>query len=164
MRVLGFDPGTATTGYGVVEGRGNRLTHVAHGVILTSPKDHYAVRLQQLYDECVALIALHAPQAIAIEELYFTKNVTTGIPVAQARGVISLAAVQSGLPIGEFSPRQMKLAVAGYGKADKKQVQDMVKMLLNLESIPKPDDAADALGIAICQVHTGHFKAVTDQA
>ena len=164
MRVLGFDPGTATTGYGVVDGKGNRLTHVAHGVILTSPKDHYAVRLQQLYDECVDLIKIHAPQAIGIEELYFTKNVTTGIPVAQARGVISLAAVQSGLPIGEFSPRQMKLAVAGYGKADKKQVQEMVKMLLNLDALPNPDDAADALGIAICQIHTGQYKAVTGQS
>ena len=164
MRVLGFDPGTATTGYGIVDGKGNRLTHVAHGVILTSPKDHFAVRLQQLYDECVDLIKIHAPQAIAIEELYFTKNVTTGIPVAQARGVISLAAVQSGLPIGEFSPRQMKLAVAGYGKADKKQVQEMVKMLLNLDALPKPDDAADALGIAICQIHTGQYKSVTGQS
>lgn len=163
MRVLGFDPGTATTGYGVVEGKGNRLTHIAHGVISTSPKDHYAERLQQIYEQATDLITLHQPQAIAIEELFFTKNVTTGIPVAQARGVLSLAAVQSGLPIGEFNPREMKLAVAGYGKADKKQVQEMIKMLLNLDKIPKPDDAADALGIAICQIHTGQFKAVTGQ-
>jgi crossover junction endodeoxyribonuclease RuvC len=161
MRVLGFDPGTATTGYGIIEGKGNRLTHIAHGVILTSPKEHYAERLKQIYDQATELIATHNPQAIAIEELFFTKNVSTGIPVAQARGVLSLAAIQSGLPIGEFKPREMKLAVAGYGKADKKQVQEMIKMLLNLDSIPKPDDAADALGIAICQIHTGQYNAVT---
>jgi crossover junction endodeoxyribonuclease RuvC len=161
MRVLGFDPGTATTGYGVVEGKGNRLTHIAHGVILTSKDDHFAVRLNQIYDEATDLIKIHAPEAIAIEELFFTKNVTTGIAVAQARGVIALAAAQSGLPIGEFSPREMKSAVAGYGKADKKQVQEMVKILLNLDAIPRPDDAADALGIAICQIHTGHFEAAT---
>lgn len=163
MRVLGFDPGTATTGYGIVEGKGNRLTHIAHGVITTSPKDHYAQRLQQIYDQAVSLIEQHQPQAIAIEELFFTKNITTGIPVAQARGVLSLAAIQSGLPIGEYSPREMKLAVAGYGKADKKQVQEMIKMLLNLDALPKPDDAADALGIAICQIHTGQYKAVTGE-
>ena len=122
MRVLGFDPGTATTGYGVVEGKGNKLTHIAHGVITTPAGDHFAERLETIYNEVVDLIKLHAPQAIAIEELFFTKNVTSGITVAQARGVIALAASQSGLPIGEFSPREMKNAVAGYGKADKKQV------------------------------------------
>ena len=163
MRVVGFDPGTATTGYGVVEGKGNRLTHIAHGVITTSKDEHFAVRLHQIYNEVIDLIKVHAPQAIAIEELFFTKNVSTGITVAQARGVIALAAAQSGLPIGEFSPRQMKTAIAGYGKADKKQVQQMVKMLLNLKDIPRPDDAADALGIAICQIHAGHFQEVTGQ-
>lgn len=163
MRVLGFDPGTATTGYGVVEGKGNRLTHIAHGVITTPAGEHFAVRLKTIYDEVTDLIRIHAPQGIAIEELFFTKNVSTGITVAQARGVIALAAAQSGLPIGEFSPREMKSAVAGYGKADKKQVQEMVKILLNLDAVPKPDDAADALGIAICQIHAGHFKSVTQQ-
>ncbi|MFP6614907.1 MAG: crossover junction endodeoxyribonuclease RuvC [Candidatus Hydrogenedentota bacterium] len=163
MRVLGFDPGTATTGYGIVEGKGNKLIHIAHGVITTPPEDHFAVRLQSIYDEVVDLIRIHAPQAVAIEELFFTKNVTTGITVAQARGVIALAAAQSGLPIGEFSPREMKSAVAGYGKADKKQIQEMVKILLNLDALPKPDDAADALGIAICQIHTGNFQAITGQ-
>jgi crossover junction endodeoxyribonuclease RuvC len=163
MRVLGFDPGTATTGYGVVEGKGNRLTHIAHGVITTPPGDHFADRLQSIYDDACALIRLHEPEAVAIEELFFTKNVTTGIAVAQARGVLALAATQSDLPIGEFSPREMKAAVAGYGKADKKQVQEMVKILLNLDKVPRPDDAADALGIAICQIHAGHFKSMTQQ-
>lgn len=163
MRVLGFDPGTATTGYGVVEGKGNRLTHIAHGVITTPPEEHFAIRLTMIYDEVIDLIRVHAPDGIAIEELYFTKNVTTGITVAQARGVIALAAAQNGLPIGEFSPREMKSAIAGYGRADKKQVQEMVKILLNLETVPRPDDAADALGIAISQIHAGHFKSVTGQ-
>lgn len=163
MRVLGFDPGTATTGYGVVEQKGNKLTHIAHGTITTPPDHHFAQRLQSIYNEVVDLIKIHAPQAIAIEELFFTKNVTTGITVAQARGVIALAASQAGLPIGEFSPREMKAAIAGYGKADKKQIQQMVKILLNLDTIPKPDDAADALGIAICQLHTAQHQKATGQ-
>lgn len=163
MRVLGFDPGTATTGYGVVEGKGNRLTHIAHGIISTPAGEHFATRLNMIFDQATELIRTHEPDGIAIEELFFTKNVTTGIAVAQARGVVALAAAQSGLPIGEFSPREMKSAVAGYGKADKKQVQEMVKILLNLDKVPRPDDAADALGIAICQIHAGHFKSITEQ-
>jgi len=155
MRVLGLDPGTATTGYGVVEGKGNRLTYVAHGTILTPAGQHYALRLKSIHEEATRLIALHTPDAVAIERLYFKQNVTTGIAVAQARGVLSLAAVQAGLPIGEFSPTEAKTAITGYGKADKRQVQEMIKMLLNLEAIPKPDDAADALGLAICLIHAG---------
>lgn len=155
MRVLGFDPGTATTGYGVVEGKGSRLHYIAHGVISTPAKTHYALRLKTIYEEAVALIETHQPDAVAIEKLFFKQNVTTGITVAQARGVLSLAAVQAGLPIGEYSPTETKLAITGYGKADKKQVQEMIKMLLNLEKIPRPDDAADALGLAICQLHAG---------
>ncbi len=155
MRVLGFDPGTATTGYGVVYGKGSRLHYIAHGIISTPAKQHYALRLKTIYEEAVALITTHKPDAVAIEKLYFKQNVTTGITVAQARGVLSLAAVQADLPIGEFSPTETKLAITGYGKADKKQVQEMIKMLLNLEKIPRPDDAADALGIAICQIHAG---------
>lgn len=155
MRVLGFDPGTATTGYGIVDGKGSRLYHIAHGAISTPAKQHYALRLKTIYDEAVALIETHRPDVVAIEKLYFKQNVTTGITVAQARGVLSLAAIQAGLPIGEFSPTQAKLAITGYGKADKKQVQEMIKMLLNLEKVPRPDDAADALGLAICQIHTG---------
>lgn len=157
MRVLGFDPGTATTGYGVVDGKGSRLQYIAHGVIGTPANEHYALRLKTIHEEATALIARYQPDAVAIERLYFKQNVTTGISVAQARGVLSLAAVQAGLPIGEFSPTEAKLAVTGYGKADKKQLQEMIKMLLNLEKIPRPDDAADALGLAICQIHAGRF-------
>ena len=160
MKVLGIDPGTATTGYGVVEGEGNRLHHTAHGVITTPAKTPFATRLHTLHTELAALIAEHRPDAVAIEKLYFTKNITTGISVAQERGVIALAAVQAGLPIGEFNPLEVKQAVVGYGKATKKQVQEMVKVLLNLDGIPRPDDAADGLAIAICQIHAGVVREV----
>ena len=155
MRALGFDPGTATTGYGVVDGESNRLRHVAHGTITTPANSFFADRLKTIYDEAARLIECYQPDAVAIERLYFKQNITTGIAVAQARGVLALAAAQAGKPIGEFSPTEAKSAVTGYGKADKRQVQDMIRILLNLEERPRPDDAADALGIAICQVQTG---------
>jgi len=163
MIALGFDPGTATTGYGVVESQGNKLIHIAHGIISTSPDNHFAERLEQIFDEATALINQYKPDSVAIEEIFFTKNITTGIAVAQARGVLALTAQQANLPIGEFSPREMKSAVAGYGKADKKQIQEMVKILLNLDALPKPDDSADALGLAICQIHAGAFKQKIDK-
>ena len=155
MRVIGFDPGTATTGFGVVEKRGSRLWHVEHGVIRTPAHGPFAERLQQIYDETQALLVRFQPDAVAIERLYFKQNVSTGIAVAQARGVIALAAQQAGAPIGEYSPTEAKTAITGYGKADKRQMQDMIKILLKLDAIPKPDDAADALAMAICQIHTG---------
>ena len=155
MRVLGLDPGTATTGYGVVDGKASRLTHVDHGVISTPAGTHFAARLQTIHEECADLIKRHQPDAVAIERLYFKQNVTTGITVAQARGVLALAAAQANLPIGEFSPTEAKTAITGYGKADKRQVQEMIKVLLNLDKIPRPDDAADALGLAICLIHAG---------
>ena len=163
MRVLGFDPGTATTGYGVVEGQGNRLIHVTHGAIRTSPDEHFASRLRTIHETAAALIETFNPDAVSIEKLYFARNVTTGLAVAQARGVIALAAAEAGKPIGEYSPLEVKSAVVGYGKAPKKQVQEMVKMLLNLEELPRPDDAADALGLAICQIHAGLFQAVIEE-
>ncbi|HNZ18215.1 MAG: crossover junction endodeoxyribonuclease RuvC [Candidatus Hydrogenedentes bacterium] len=156
MRVLGFDPGTATTGYGVVEGRGTRLRHIAHGVITTPAGMHFAERLRIVHDEAAALFETYAPDAVAIEKLYFARNVTTALKVAEARGVIALAAAHSHRPIGEFSPLEVKNAVVGYGKATKKQVQEMVKLLLNLDALPRPDDAADALALAICQIHAGN--------
>ena len=156
MRVIGFDPGTASTGYGVVDGQGGRLRHVAHGVISTAPGTHFAERLKQIYDEATRLLETYQPGAVAIEKLYFKQNITTGIAVAQARGVLALAVARAGLPVGEFSPTEAKLAITGYGKADKRQVQEMIKILLNLDALPRPDDAADALGIAICQIHAGN--------
>jgi crossover junction endodeoxyribonuclease RuvC len=155
VRVLGFDPGTATTGYGVVEGQGNRLTHIAHGTIDTPANQFFALRLKTIFAEATELLADFKPDMVAIERLYFKQNVTTGISVAQARGVLALAAVQADLPIAEFSPTEAKSAVTGYGKADKRQVQEMIKILLNLDALPRPDDAADALALAICGVHTG---------
>lgn len=160
MRVLGFDPGTATTGYGVVEGQGTRLRYIAHGVITTPAHTHFASRLRSIHDEVVRLIAVHRPEAVSIERLYFTRNVTMGLTIAQSRGVIALAAECAGLPIAEFSPLEVKNAVVGYGKATKQQVQEMVKILLNLEARPKPDDAADALALAICHVQAGRAMRV----
>jgi len=157
MRVLGFDPGTATTGYGVVEGKGSRLSHVAHGAIVTAPDPHFAHRLKLIFEKAQELIALHRPDAVAIEKIYFSQNVTTGISVAQARGALAVAAALAGKPVVEFSPLEVKNAVVGYGKATKKQVQEMVKILLNLDALPKPDDAADALALAICQIHSGRL-------
>lgn len=155
MRVLGFDPGTATTGFGVVEGRGNRLTHVAHGTIDTPAHTALERRLRMIFEEACRLIERYAPDMVAVERLYFKQNITTGIAVAQARGVVVLAAALADKPIGEFGPAEAKLAVTGYGKADKRQMQDMIRILLNLEALPRPDDAADALGLAICLVQTG---------
>ncbi len=162
MRVLGFDPGTATTGYGVVEGRGTRLTHIAHGVISTPAHQPFAARLKAIFEECRSLIETYQPDAVAIEKLYFSRNVTTGITVAQARGVIALSCELAGKPIGEFSPLEVKNAVVGYGKATKQQVQEMVKILLSLEARPRPDDAADAIALAICQIHAGKVRTIQE--
>ena len=158
MRVLGFDPGTATTGYGVVDGRGSRLSHIAHGVILTPAGLPFAQRLKLIFERSRDLIAQHKPDAVAIEKIYFSQNVTTGISVAQARGVLAVAAALAEKTVVEFSPLEVKNAVVGYGKATKKQVQEMVKILLNLDAPPKPDDAADALALAICQLHSGRLS------
>lgn len=155
MRVLGFDPGTATTGFGVVEGSSNRLRHLDHGAIVTPAHTPFEARLLHIHTEAVRLIQVYAPDAVAIEKLFFKQNVTTGITVAQARGVLALAAAQAGLPLHEFAPTEVKTAITGYGKADKRQVQDMIKILLNLPERPRPDDAADGLGLAICALHAG---------
>jgi len=153
VRVLGFDPGTATTGYGVVEGKGTRIRHIAHGVISTPAGQSFELRLRHIYLEATHLLTEYEPEAVAIEKLFFSRNVTTGISVAQSRGVLALAVALTGKPLGEFSPLEVKSAVVGYGKATKRQVQEMIKILLNLDDIPKPDDAADALALAICQLN-----------
>ncbi len=155
MIALGFDPGIATTGYGVVEGRNNRLRHIAHGVITTPADWPLEDRLNHLFGEASRLLESFSPEAVAVERLYFKQNVTSGIQVAQARGVLVLAAARAGLRVGEFSPTEAKMAVTGYGRADKRQMQEMMRMLLALDAPPKPDDAADALALAICQVQTG---------
>ncbi len=154
---LGIDPGTATTGYGLVrEHRDGSLESVSYGVILTPKELPQPERLDLLYQQLNKLLAEHSPDTCAVEKLFFQKNISTAITVGQARGVILLALAQNGLGVSEYTPNEVKQAVAGYGSADKKQVQEMVRVLLNLPSIPKPDDAADALAIAI--THLAIYK------
>ncbi|MBI2042510.1 MAG: crossover junction endodeoxyribonuclease RuvC [Candidatus Nealsonbacteria bacterium] len=149
MIILGIDPGTATTGFGVISA-GQALKCLNYGIIQTSPSLSAAVRLEKLSSELEKLIKKYRPEALAVENLYFFKNLKTAMPVSQAKGVILLAAAKRGLLIKEFSPPQVKIAVTGYGKAEKRQVQKMVQAILGLEKEPQPDDAADALAIAIC--------------
>lgn len=155
---LGLDPGTATTGYGLVRlHRDGSLEAVDFGVI-TTPKDLPAPeRLDLLYRELLQLLETHRPQTAAVEKLFFQKNVSTAIGVGQARGVLLLALAQKGLDVAEYTPNEVKQAVAGYGSADKRQVQEMVRVLLTLPEIPRPDDAADALAVAICHLNTNRY-------
>lgn len=149
MKILGIDPGTATTGFGVITSSNGKLKFVDAGVVSTPPEMSMPNRLSEIYSCLCALITEHKPQVVAVELLYFASNVTTAISVGQARGVVLLAAAEAGLPVAEYTPLQVKQAVTGYGRADKKQIQEMVKMTLGLDGIPKPDDAADGLAIAI---------------
>lgn len=154
MRVLGIDPGIAIVGFGFVDKQGHKLVPVQYGSIQTKAHTDQAVRLQEVYDSMLQLIDAYKPDALAIEKLFFNKNVTTAFTVSEARGVIQLAAVQRGLTIAEYTPLQVKQAIVGYGNAEKKQVQEMVKLFLKLAAVPKPDDVADALAIAICHAHS----------
>jgi crossover junction endodeoxyribonuclease RuvC len=155
MIALGIDPGTAITGYGIVRDAPNgRLYEICHGVIRTNSKTPYPVRLKEIHDGIASLIEKHKPEAIAIEELFFNKNTSTALIVGQSRGVVILTGVLAGLELSEYTPIQVKEAVTGYGRAEKMQVQQMVKVLLGLEKPPKPDDAADALALAICHLHS----------
>ncbi len=156
--VLGIDPGTATTGYGLVRLReDDSLEAVTFGVIQTSPRTPAHQRLLQLYQDLKAILLLHRPQSCAVEKLFFQRNITTAIAVGQARGVILLALAEAGLEVAEYTPNEIKQAVAGYGSARKRQMQDMVRVLLGLPEIPQPDDAADALAVAITHLHTRRF-------
>ncbi len=159
MIVMGIDPGFAITGYGIVDYAGNHFKVLSYGVIRTAPETPFPERLLLLHQEMVQLVTTYKPDVMAAEELFFKTNVTTGIKVGHARGVILLSAAMAGIPVYEYTPMQVKLAVVGYGNAKKQQVQQMVKLLLNMEEIPKPDDAADALAVAICQSHTGILRA-----
>ncbi len=159
MLVLGIDPGTATTGYGLVREHSNgALEAVAYGVIRTSSKKPMPERLKTLYDAITELVATHKPDAAAVETLYFGRNVTTAITVAQGRGVVLLALAEAGLPIREYKPAEIKQAIAGYGNADKLQVQEMIRQLLALDKLPKPDDAADGLGVAITDLNASRWE------
>ncbi len=158
-RVLGLDPGTAITGYGIVCSEGQSLTPVTYGVITTAAGLALPLRLQQLYGQLRELIDTYHPSAAAVEELYFARNARTALAVGHARGVILLALAEAGLAIHSYTPLQVKQAITGYGRADKEQVQQMVRLLLSLEAIPQPDDAADALAVAICDAHSSAVSA-----
>ena len=153
MVILGLDPGTATTGYGVIRVLGNHFQMLEYGIISTPPKMAMEKRLEMIYDNLKVLLLKWRPDQAAVEELFFNQNITTAITVGQARGVLLLCCAQHNVPLAEYTPLQVKQALVGYGRADKKQMQQMVKMFLNLQEMPKPDDAADALAIAICHAH-----------
>lgn len=154
MRIIGIDPGTGILGFGIIELTKRKPALVDAGVIRTPVHEDDAVRLLTIYDELTDIIASTKPDQMSVEKLFFARNVTTAMTVAQARGVVLLTAMQAKLPIAEYTPMQIKQAVSGYGKADKKQIQEMVRVLLNLKSIPKPDDAADALAAALTHAAT----------
>jgi len=154
MRILGVDPGTATTGFAVLEVKDGKRVVLDYGVVSTPSTQAMPDRLKTIYDDLRTIIAVHQPDCIAIEQLFFTNNITTGISVGQARGVVMLVGAEHNLAFAEYTPLQVKQAVTGYGKATKQQIQQMVKTILGLSSIPKPDDAADALAIAICHAAT----------
>ena len=154
MLILGIDPGFAIVGFGLVEAAGGRQRLIQCGAITTPAGERLPARLRQISDDMDLLLEQFKPEAMAIEELFFNNNITTGIGVAQARGVLLLAAERHNVPIYEYSPSQVKQAVVGYGKAEKRQVMDMTKRLLNLKAVPRPDDAADAVAIALCHARS----------
>lgn len=154
MRILGIDPGYATTGFGLIQAERANVQLLQYGAVTTPAGMAFELRLQMLYNDMVSLIDQAKPDAIAIEELFFGHNVTTGIGVAHGRGVILLAAAQAMAPIYEYKPMQVKQAVVGYGNASKHQVMEMTRRILHLESVPRPDDAADAIAIALCHARS----------
>ena len=156
MIVIGIDPGYAITGYGVVEYLSNRFKSLDYGVISTKPDMPFEHRLLRISEELERLIGVWQPDAMAVEELFFSRNTTTAMGAAQGRGVAVLSGARAGLAVYEYTPMQVKLSVTGYGRAEKQQVQQMVRILLNLQKLPKPDDAADALAVAICHAHCGN--------
>lgn len=154
MRILGIDPGIATVGFGVIDFSGREYKLVNCGVITTPAHTMLSARLEQIYDDMCQLLELFKPDAVSIEELFFNTNITTGIAVAHGRGVLLLACRKAGVAIYEYTPLQVKQAVVGYGRAEKKQVMDMVRRICALPSPPKPDDAADAVALALCHARS----------
>ena len=154
MRVLGIDPGTTTTGFAILDFNRDHISLVDYGCIKNPPKTPKAQRLQQTAEDLKSLIHDHKPDSLAIEEIFFSKNIKTALKVSESRGVIIQNAHHFGLTVHEYAPNRVKNAICGYGHADKQQIQKMLKIMLNLSKIPKPDDAADAIAIAICHAHT----------
>lgn len=153
MIIIGIDPGLATVGFGVIRKEKDRVTPVSYGCIRTSPEKQNPQRLLEIYNELNLLFGKYAPSEIAVEKLFFTNNITSAMGVSEARGVIFLAAQQRNIPVTEYTPKQVKQSITGSGTADKKQMQDMIKRILGLDEIPKPDDAADGLSIALCHIN-----------
>ncbi len=163
MIILGVDPGTAITGYGIIQSDGAELGLIDYGAITTPADWLLPRRLVHIYRELTALVERYHLTDAVVEKLFFSKNVRTALSVGQARGVALLAIAQAGIAIHEYTPLEVKQAVVGYGRADKQQIQQMVRMLLQLDSIPQPDDAADALAIAICHAHSARMEKLTNQ-
>ena len=164
MLVLGIDPGTATTGWGMVKRQEDALTLLDYGTVSTAQDTPAPQRLQIIYRELGHVISRHEPDAAAVEKLFFSRNVRTALSVGQARGVALLAMANADLDIHEYTPLEVKQAVVGYGRATKEQVQEMVKMLLGLDSVPQPDDAADAIAVAICHIHSARMLSLAREA
>jgi crossover junction endodeoxyribonuclease RuvC len=160
MRVLGIDPGTLTSGYGIVAEEDHKLFHVASGGISPSAKQPFPKRLKKIYEELVKVIDQYKPHVIVVEDLFVSKNIKSALKLGHARGVAILAAMNAGLPVFEYTPLEVKQAVVGNGKAEKKQVQLMVKALLELPKAPHPADAADALAAAICHIHSSRLREI----
>ncbi len=160
MRILGIDPGTATTGYGVVDKISSTPVLVAYGAVRTSPDESAPTRLMDIYNQVNEIIDKYSPNVVVMERLFFAKNHTTAIAVGKACGVIQFAAAQRGLPVIEYTPPEVKQAVVGYGNADKKQVQYMIQRILSIAEVPKPDDAADALALCICHAHSEKIRSL----
>lgn len=156
--ILGIDPGIAITGYGIIVDNEGEAQARAYGAILTPADEPLPARLARLYKQLCDLIAHHRPTAVAVEELFFARNARTALTVGHARGVVLLAVAQAGLPLYQYKPAEVKLAVTGYGGADKRQIQEMVRLLLGLETVPQPDDAADALALALCHFHSQRLQ------
>lgn len=158
MIVLGIDPGLATTGYGIVKNENDKMEVINYGCIQTTPQLLFNSRLRIISEEIKKLIFTYKPDIIVIEEIFFCRNVKTALQIGHVRGVIMLAATEDNIEINEYTPLQVKQAITGFGRADKKQMQEMVKILLNLKTIPKPDDAADALALALCHIYSSKLK------
>lgn len=154
MMILGIDPGYAIVGYGLIDYRNNHFTVVDYGAILTDAGTPFNERLERIYDNLTAIIEEYKPEAMSVEKVFYNSNAKTVIDVSQARGVIMLAAQKNRIPVFEYTPLQVKQSVVGYGRAEKKQIQEMTRRILALEKIPKPDDTADALAMAICHAHS----------
>lgn len=163
MLIMGIDPGIGISGYGIISGKQNDCCIIEYGVIKTPPGLEMPSRLKQIYERYIELMQKYKPDAVAVEELFFNKNAKTIISVGQARGAAILAAALSNIEVYEYTPLQVKQAVVGYGRADKLQVQQMIKMFFNLDKLPKPDDAADALAVALCHMNSYKLLKIIDK-